>query len=381
MYNILALTACLAPLLGFRQPPKESVDEPQLTAPLLIGEGQVAMQNVHPLLTVRNIFLAAPQLPVDDQEDSGAAFSAYLTQLRTAAVSKVLEAFMARKKLTTQAKTVAQDAPLTGQSGEFARKIIKQGRFVGFALQPLASNDLAVRVTGVGTQFSEPAPDFKLYLFHSTKPDAVAEYPLPRTSRVYFEWSDITIELPTGYEGGEWCLGYFEDDLPGQAVDLQHDFGKRPGSCCGRDYLLYDQWAPLVQVRGFSVPEAWAEPGQWTGIVSYVPNTNFGLNLRLSAACDLSGYFCRNKELFTSALRLQLAVDLLSTMAYTTRNNGVSGDVQTLALTELNNRPDYQPGLLSKLDKALGALDVDLSGVSRTCLPCKTNGVSWGAIG
>ena len=382
MYNLLTLTACLAPLLGFQQAPAGTADTPALADELLAAPGAVAMQQVHPLLTLRNIFLAAPELPADAAGDApGAQFSGYLDQMRRAAVAKVLTAFTTQKKLSGTAKAIVQDALLTGQSGEFRRKVVKQGRFVGLALRPTAGvRDVSLVITGVGTQFSELNPTFRLFLFHSSSSEPIADYPLPRTSSVYFEWSPLTIALPAAYPGGEWCLGYFESDLVGQAVDLQHDFSFRPGTCCGTDYLLYDQWAPYVQVRAFSVPEAWAEPGMWSGHVAYATDSNFGLNLKLSAVCDLSDYFCRHKELFTSALQLQLAVDLLNTMANTTRNNGVSAAVQELALKELNNRPASQPGLFSELKDALSALDVDLSGVSRPCLPCKTNGVRWGAI-
>ena len=383
MYNPETLTACLAPLLWFRPAAAGNPDTPELAGGLLKPDahadgtpaaGAVAVQDVHPLLTLRNIAQAAPE---------DAELSAYLAGLRTAAVAKVLTAFAERKKLTGAGKSIMQDVALSGQSGEYRRKIIKQGRFVGLAvrLRP-GTRDVAVSLTGLGTQFTDLNPDFRLYVYHSSSADALATYALPRTSRVYFEWTPVSIALPGEFENGEWCIGYFEDDLVGQAVDLQADWSQRPGTggCCSSDYLLYDQWAPLVSVRPFAVPAAWAEPTMWSGIVTYQNGTNFGLNLRLSATCDLSDYFCRYAGLFTQALQLQLAVDLLSTMAYSTRNNGVSQAVQQLALVELNNRPDYQPGLLSKLEKALGALDVDLSGVSRPCLPCKTNGVKWGAV-
>lgn len=383
VYNLARLTACLAPLLGFRQPPAGTADTPTLADELLAATGAVAMQEVHPLLTLRNIFLSAPELPADSPGDEpGAQFNAYLDQMRRAAVGKVLQAFAARKKLTGAGQSVLADAKLTGQSGEFARKVVKQGRFVGLALRLTeGARDVAVRITAVGTQLSEPNPDFRLFLFHSSQAEAVATYPLPRLSRVYFEWSPLAITLPGEYEGGEWCLGYFEDDLAGQAVDLQHGFTRRPGTCCGSDYLLFDKWAPYVQVRAFAVDEAAAEPGSWTGVVSYLDSSNFGLNLELAATCDLSSYFCRHAELFLPALQTQLAVDLLTAMANTTRNNGLASDVQALALLALNNRPEGQQGLLGDLKQAIEALDVDLSGISRPCLPCKTNGYRWGAVG
>lgn len=386
MYNLTTLTACLAPLLWFRQSPPDSPDEPQLADELLASTdpekpvGPVAVQDVHPLLTIANIRAVAPQVPA---AGSGIAeqLSAFLVQARGAAVAKVLTAFVTRKKLSGTGKTILADVPLTGQSGEYRRKVIKQGRFVGLALRGVVGKDVLLSVSGLGTQFTELNPDFRLYLYHSSSNEPVATFDVPRANKVYFEWTPVAIALPPLSTGaGEYRLGYFEDDLVGQAVELQHDFSRRPGTggCCSSDYLHYDKYAPLVEVRAFTATADQGTdvlPGE--GKVSYVNDSNFGLNLRLSAVCDLSDYFCRFGSLFTEALQLQLAVDLLQLMAYSTRNNGTKGQVQALALVELNNRPDYQPGLLAKLEKALGALDVDLSGVSPKCLPCEKKGSGY----
>ncbi|MGI4871384.1 MAG: hypothetical protein ACRYFX_09415 [Janthinobacterium lividum] len=385
MYNLLTLTACLAPLLGFRQPPAASPDEPQLLPAVLADPGAVAVQDVHPLLTLANIRASAPQLPAAGA-NIGEQLSTYLDQARRAAVGKVLAAFAARKKLADAGKTVLADVQLTSQSGEYRRKVIKQGRFVGLALRPTSTSaDVVLRVSGLGTQFTELNPAFRLYLYHSSNPtEPVAYYDVARDKKVYFEWTPLAIALPAGPTPGEYRLGYFEDDLIGQAVELQRDFSTRPGTggCCSNDYLLFDKYAPYVQVRAFTATATAGTdvlPGD--GKPTYVSDSNFGLNLQLAAECDLSDYFCRYKAVFVEALQLQLAVDLLSLMANTTRNNGVSAAVQALALVELNNKPDRQPGLLSKLETALGALDVDLSGVSKPCLPCsKPSGYRVGSV-
>jgi hypothetical protein len=383
MYTLATVLTCLAPLLAFRQPPSDSPDEPQLTASLLTAEGQVAMQDVHPLLTLANIRAAAPQVPALG-EDIGAQLSTFLDQTRRASVGKVLAAFAARKKLSDAGKTVLADVKLTGQSGAYTRKVIKQGRFVGLALRATAATDVLVSIAGLGTQFTELNPNFRLYLYHSSNPtEPVAHYDVARTQRVYFEWTPLAIALPSPTSGpGEYRLGYFEDDLVGQAVDLDHDFSTRPPTCCSSDYVYFDKWAPYVQVRSFTAAaEAGTDVLPGDGKPTYVASSNFGLNLQLSAVCDLSAYFCRYKSAFVEALQLQLAVDLLKLMAYSTRNNGVKSEVQTLALVELNDRPNNQAGLLSQLATALGALDVDLSGVSQTCLPCKkTPGYKVGAL-
>jgi len=385
MYTLAPLLACLAPLLAFRQAPEEAPDAPQLAESLLISKDQLAVQDVHPLLTLENIRLAAPQMPAAGA-DAGAQLSAFLEQARRAAVGKVLTSFAIRKKLTAGGPAVLADVKLTGQSGAYRNKIIRQGRFVGLALRPTSTAaNIAVRVTGLGTQFTERNPHFRLYLYHSSQPTVpLAQYDVARLDTVYFEWTPLAIELPVGPTPGEYRLGYFEDDLVGQAIDLDHDFSSRPGTggCCGRDYLLFDQYAKYVQVRAFTIQAASGTdvlPGE--GQPTYTSSSNFGLNLQLSAQCDLSAYFCTYKTAFVEALQLQLAVDLLSLMANTTRDNGVSQAVQVLAQVELNNKPDYQPGLLSKLEKALGALEVDFSGVGAPCMPCaKPSGYKVGVV-
>jgi hypothetical protein len=383
MYTLAPLLACLAPLLAFRQPPTGNLDEPQLDAALVITPGQVAMQDVHPLLTLTNIRQSAQQVPAVGA-NIGAQLSQYLVQQREAAAAKVLAAFTARKKLAGAGKSLLAAGKLSDRSGEYRNKVIKQGRFVGLALRPVAGQDVLVSVAGLGTQLTERNPNFRLYLYHSANPtEPVAQYDVPRNDKVYFEWTPLAIPLPIGPTPGEYRLGYFEDDLVGQAVQLQHDFSRRPGTggCCGRDYLNFDAYAPHVQVRAFTAaatPGTDVLPGD--GKPTYVTDGNFGLNLQVSAVCDLSDFFCRHKALFVEALQLQLAVDLLSVMANSTRNNGTVQGAQTLALVELNNKPNGQPGLFSQLATALAALDVDMSGVSRPCLPCKTNGFKVGVV-
>lgn len=63
MYTPATVITCLAPLLGFRQSPPDVADEPQLHPSLLAADTAVALQEVHPLLTLRNVFLSAPELP------------------------------------------------------------------------------------------------------------------------------------------------------------------------------------------------------------------------------------------------------------------------------------------------------------------------------
>ncbi|WP_426491075.1 hypothetical protein [Hymenobacter sp. 102] len=372
MFNTLTLAALLAATVGYR-PVAGSPDEPaSLPEELMAPDGQLAVQDVHPLLTLRNIQQAAPQMP-------NTAFLEFLKAARVTAATKVLQSFRDTKQLTGTGKRLLQDLPLTEASGAYRDKIIRQGRFVGLALKMRPGmQDIGVRVTAVGTQFTEREPDFQLVVLHSSDmATPVAEIPLPRADRVYFEWSQLTTPIDLASKpNGTWYFGYYEDDLSGQAIRLDQNLQQRPGQCCGNAYVQYDKWSPYVQVLPFS-----QNPG--ADDVTYQSNTNWGLNLRLEASCDLTQRLAGQLPAFETAVRQQLAVNLLSLMAYSTRDNGITDKTKALALMELNNRTDGQPGLLTQLARTLKVLDVDISGVSATCLPCapKPGAVKFKTIG
>lgn len=378
MFNTLTLAALLAATVGYR-PVAGSPDEPaSLPDALLAPEGQLAVQDVHPLLTLRNIRQAAPQMP-------DAAFHTFLATARVTAATKVLQSFRDTKQLTGSGKRLLQNLPLTEASGAFRDKIIRQGRFVGLALRVRPGlEDVTVRVTAVGTQFAEREPGFRLLVHHSSDlVEPVADLPMPRTDRVYFEWTNLTAPLElTGKPGGTWYIGYYEDQLNGQAIRLDQNLQQRPGQCCGNAYVQYDKWNPYVQVLPFSATGLFSEEIAEDSI-RYQNNTNWGLNLRLEAACDLTQRLTTQLPAFETAVRQQLAVNLLSLMAYSTRDNGLTDKTKALALMELNNRTDGQPGLLTQLARTLKALDVDISGVSPTCLPCapRAGAITFKSIG
>jgi hypothetical protein len=370
MFNLPTLAALLAVTIGYRPAYDGAPDEPaELPEELRAADGALAVQDVHPLLTLRNIRLSAPQM-------SEAAFFEYLATARATAATKVLSDFGQRKQLTGAGKRLLQATALTEASGAYRDKIIRQGRFVGLALRPRADKpDVAVRVTAVGTQFTQAEPGFKMYLYHSSDmSQPVRELPLPRLERVYFEWSPLVLEL-SGQSGGTWYLGYYESDMSGQAIRLDQNLQRAPGGqCCGNAQVLFEKWSPYVQVLPFSqdTPE---------GEFSYQSNTNWGLNLRLEAACDVTGLLSEQLPSFAGALRLQLAVDLLTMMANSTRDNGIESNVKAMTLLELNNRQGGQPGLLTQLSQAQAALDVDLTGLSGRCLGCDKNpGIRFSTI-
>ncbi|MDF7810708.1 hypothetical protein [Hymenobacter sp. YC55] len=360
MFNSIKLAALLAATIGYRSSYAGSPDEPvELPATLKAADDSLAVQEIHPLLTLRNIRQAAPQM-------TELGFVKYLDQQRKTAALQVLQAFQEKRQLTGTGKRLLQDLPLTEASGQYRNKIIRQGRFVGLALRPKAGHrDIAIRITAVGTQFTERVPDFTLSVFHSSDMTTpVKEVKLPRLDRVYFEWTQLeeVIDLSTK-KGGTWYIGYYEDKMSAQAIRLDQNLQLRPGQCCGNAYVQYDKWSPYVQVLPFSQATPTAE-------VAYQSDTNWGLNLRLEASCDLTTYLSGQLPAFASAFQLQLGVNLLKMMAHNTRDNGLADETKALALLELNNRTNSQEGMLTRLETALKAVDADLSGITSICMPC-----------
>jgi len=190
--------------------------------------------------------------------------------------------------------------------------------------------------------------------------------------------------------GAVYYIGYYEDDLVGQAINKGYNFAALPCGSCNNDLALYNTWSQTVQVTPFYVSAAYlvdrlpGDPGGpllWDyGVEQFTYNNNYGLNLDLSTVCDVTDFLCRSSRVFTSAIVLQVAADVLTELAYSTRNNVVAKEIRDLAESALQDR-ENKIGIYTKLDNAIKALSFDFSNLSENCLPCNNkNGLSWGTV-
>jgi len=421
MYSENELQACVFGLVGFRQ--NQNPQYPTLTPSLLESSSGLYFQDAHPLLTVENLDQALtnydqyPYFPYDaaatyaqgdkrraadakvyeslqdDNQGNDPAvspdhwvevplFAQKLEAVVRSGINKMAAQVFQDKKLREATKTLIENVQLFDGNGSLNDKEIKLGRFVGFKILLEDHRDLVTVIRRIGTQFTAPNPNFKLYVFHTSQEDPVEIIDLALTKSNSFQWSRVETTLrylSDDYApGGSFRIGYYEDQLVGQAINRGYDFAVSPAPCnCNKWYSYYTQWSKFIRVEPFAVtPEVLPAPDGsgakfWdirTEATYYAKS--YGLNLDLSVKCDTTSFLCRERNLFTNALLKQVAVDLLNEIAYNVRNNVIAKETKQLAMYALETRPNGNPGLVRQLEKAIAALDFDLSDLNESCLPC-----------
>lgn len=427
--------ACLTGLAGWRQ--NENPDYPRLADGLTASLTGLYYQDAHPLVNIENLDQAlknydaysypaytehgvyaigdriryttdskvyeataaiadAPAILAPGDWEEVNLFSQKIDALTRASLNKVAATMFTQKKLDEVAKSIFENVQLFGGVGDLMSKEVKQGRFVGFELQMKQQRDVSMLIQRIGTQFSMANPDFKLYLFHSSQSEPVEVISMNLTKANAFQWTAQSPAVALKglgdqlFPGGTYYLGYYEDELQGQAINKAYDFGAVPCGSCNNDLALYSQWTRFMKVTPFYVPSEYlidilpSDPGGpllWNiNANQYTYQKNYGLNLDLTSACDVTDFLCRQKRLFTDAVTLQVAVDVLSELAYSTRNNVIAKETRDLAMWALQDQ-DKNLGLNSRLEKSIGALSFDFSDLSDACFPCNNpHGLSWGTM-
>ena len=99
----------------------------------------------------------------------------------------------------------------------------KAGRFVGFEIQAQHSEHLVILLKRIGLQFDATQTDLTIYLYHSSQVDPVLTQDVTTTKAGSVEWVTLNnfnldfINDNIG-AGGRWFIGYYEDDINGQAI-------------------------------------------------------------------------------------------------------------------------------------------------------------------
>jgi hypothetical protein len=343
MYREKDLINCLFGLAGWRQ--NINPDYEELIPSLVQSDSDLFFQDDHPLVTIENLDQALKNYDqyiyadwiigttykkgarvkaadgknyeslVDDNigEEPSASpaswsvvnlLSEKLTAITRAAINKVVNRIFTDKKIDGATKSIFENVQLFDGAGSLLNKEIGQGRFVGFEIILASHRDITTIIRRIGTQFTAPNPGgLKIHLFHSSQEDPIKVWDLVLLKTNSFEWSKLQDDdlkdwvlryLDEDHQpGGSFYLGYYEDDLPGMAINRAYDFANAPGcTSCGMNYNYWSQWSRYMQINPIEIASAYlvdikpTDPGgaklwdirkngyQWT--------KNYGLNLDLS---------------------------------------------------------------------------------------------------
>ena len=295
--------------VGFGQSP--ITEYAVVDADNLASQSGLIFQDASNLVTIKNIKDAQQSIGISDID-----FNKYLKQMQESVMMQVC------RTVTTGQSDFIKEVNLYPYEKSFKNTIDKRGKFVGFELTPSTSVDLIGRISFLELCFNEDAT-FDIHLYNSNKPNAPIK--TQSITTVANEAVVVTIDWyisdDVSYKGGSFYLGYFEDDL-GTSKAIKKDY----------ELSNYQVSTPAFYVQPMSLDNT----GNTINVESLLTESDtFGLNFGVSIYSDYTELIVRNKNLFWSAIQLQMAEKVLSLLKTSTRLNG-NNSTLSLSIDDVN---------------------------------------------
>lgn len=427
MYSISSIQTCLFGRVGFRSSPDPA--GLMLNASVSASASGLYVNDIHPLLTAENIDQTFPQFSLftfpawaegttypegsqvsysdkvyecietpnvgnqpnisPDYWEEMSLVSDWLEVKMKQSIANAVRDIMATKKARSYGKTLLENVRLYSGTGRINNVEIPKGRFVGFELVLKKHNNIRLVLEKIGMQFSQKQTALTIYLYHSSQASPIVTQEITTTEARSFSWTELTnfiLEYASDYDaGGSYYIGYFEDDISGNAIIKEMDWSAA-GRCAtcnaydSRAYSLYNKYFDVIPfyVNNPTGTDLWDIANN---SYDYYPSTNFGLNLEISASCDISDLICQQKALFDELIQMRAGIDILNEMIYGTRNNEIAKKVRAMnARITLDIMGDRGGGMENQYKILQKAVDFDFSGIDRVCLPCSRRTLKMGAM-
>ena len=414
-------------LVGWKQ--SYDLSDIMLSSNLTQTESGMYFQQIHPLLTLDNLRSIAPDFQnfnwqvhdankayksgevvrVDDSlykaiQDVPAEtdildseywtetnpFSEWLEEKTKASIVKLVNKFINMKLADKATKSLIENKILFDGTGRLTNKIENRNKLVGFEIDTVRSKGVTVKIDKIGLQMTEPG-SYTLYIFHSSNPEPIYTLTFEKTKANSLEWFKPKDDILLPYEsantdaGGSWYLVYKQSELPenAQAIYKDRDWSTGPCKACSRsEFLAYQAWSKYIEIHPFYISEDEEFDPE---IMNFTYDKNYGINLEVSAYCDLTDFIIKQRAMFQDVLSKQVAIDFLREFAYnpnvrTNRHSINASKLDILVELDGDSNSMRQSGLSYELDIALKALSISTQGLDRVCLPCVNNGIKYRSI-
>ena len=421
------------PLVGWQQDynPAKAIDDD-----LLLTESGLLYQQAHPLVTLDNIRAIMPddymykypawkvtetyamdakvrhqgRIWIATQEVTGVEpddgvegwqpydmVSDYIRQQVRSGIAQTVQQFLQTKSLLKESKPLLERRTFFDGSGRINNTQPNQHRLVGFSINPVRAMGVTAKIERIGLQMKGATGKVRVYLFHSSQAEPIYTDELEVTKgNGSFQWFNVKDwYMPYISEGndagGTWYLCYNQSDLPEdmEAINVAKDWSREPcGTCNIGSVEAWRELTKYLAITPYKVPvgEDFAEyPEMWDEeSIIYTNTCNYGMNVEVTVACDLTDFIIRERQVFATALQRQVGYTLLRTMAMNPDvrvNRNQSNVSQQNILYELDGNPQgRENGLGMQLRKAYEALDIDTRGIDRICLTCRPVGLRYRTV-
>lgn len=358
MIDQSTVATCLSGLVGFVNSDRSCISDFTNSQ---TGSTSTVYVTDEPAITPTNITASMPK----DYSSIGDYVSAVLRKAR----QDTLQEFIARHKELTRARTLIDNIKPIKGNNIFTNQITKSGRFVGMLIEPSKSSTIAAVIKSVGVQFNtlEVGGDgtgLTLYLYETSQNDAIATMKIANSKMLSLEWFDSTMiakyESSTGGTGQRFLLGYYENDMAGNAVSTS--LANCNSGCHGFEWVaLYQKH---VYISGLSIPSAGLNGINLpdTTMISEGTET-YGLHIHFYVTCDISDTICDNKNMFALPVAKKAAMLFYQNMYNTTNCSREADMLRDRATTNYAMAKEEFDGLLR-------SIKLDFTAIDANCLPC-----------
>ena len=423
-------------LIGWRQ--SYDANDGVISEALTQSESGLYYQDAHPLLTLQNLQSIAPDFsnisyPAHSTEETYAKgvvvtdsdkyykslkavpeniqitdteywietnpFSEWLETKTKACITKAISCYVNEKVAKGTYKTLCEKKTLFDGTGRIYDTIKNKNNLVGFEIVPIRAKGVTTKINRIGLQFSEPG-DYTILVMHSSLMEPYYQETFTKRIGNNIEWFTPSQELYLPYEtdeidaGGSWYICYVQSQLPtgSQAIRKSRDWSKGPCNECSRhEYETWRIWSKYIEVHPFYVNEELVpvvdEQVQLWDVENnlYDYSTNYGLNLDITVACDMTDFIIDQRMMFTDYLSKSLAIDFLREFAYnpnvrTNRHSINASRPDILYEIDGDSSSMKKSGLSYQLELASKAIQVSTEGIDRVCLPCVNHGIKYRAV-
>ena len=436
MVRIQEIQEGLLHLIGWRQ--SYDANDGVISEALTQSESGLYYQDAHPLLTLQNLQSIAPDFsnisyPAHSTEKTYAKgvvvtnsdkhykslkavpeniqitdteywietnpFSEWLETKTKACITKAISCYVNEKVAKGTYKALCEKKTLFDGTGRIYDTIKNKNNLVGFEIVPIRAKGVTTKINRIGLQFSEPG-DYTILVMHSSLMEPYYQETFTKRIGNNIEWFTPSQELYLPYEtdeidaGGSWYICYVQSQLPtgSQAIRKSRDWSKGPCNECSRhEYETWHIWSKYLEVHPFYVNEELVpivdEQVQLWDVENnlYDYSTNYGLNLDITVACDMTDFIIEQRQMFTDYLSKSLAIDFLREFAYnpnvrTNRHSVNASRPDILYEIDGDSSSIKKSGLSYQLELASKAIQVSTEGIDRVCLPCVNHGIKYRAI-
>lgn len=353
MIDFSTVANCLEGLVGFRNSDRTCISDFTNTQ---TGATSTVYVTDESGITPTNITASTPK-------DYSSIPSYVADVLRSSTVNTVQE-FINRHKELTRARTLIDNINPVKSHCIITNQITKSGRFVGIMLEPRQSDSIASIIAFLGVQFNTLNPNLMIYLYETSQNDAIATMRLPGHNKMLsLQWFASTMiaryRSNTGGTGQRFLLGYYEDDLLGNAVSTP----MQTNCCAGTEWV--SQYQKHIFITGVSISAS------GLNIARTLPNVNligegdetFGIHLRFYVTCEISDVICDNKNMFAMAISKKCAMKFYQDFANNTNLSREADMTRDRALTNYAMAKEEYDGLLR-------SIRFDFTDIDKNCLPC-----------